>query len=101
MVITLRATLFQKTDVTRIHDFFSSEKPCEKLLICMDGQCPTLKIRTIKLSGSPHELHSSFLAILLQLNASNTKLVVSAPKSYHSSIKDSLKNMDIEYLIIN
>lgn len=100
VVITLRATLFQKTDADRITEFFSSDKPCDKLLICMNGQCPSLNLRTIKLTGTPHEIHSSFLAILLQLNTVQTKLVISAQKALHSSIKESLKNIDIDYLLV-
>jgi hypothetical protein len=100
VVITLRSTIFQKTDVRRAEEFLASEKPYEKILVCMGGQCPNLGIRTIKLSGTHHEIHSAFLSILLQVNTDQTKIVVSAPKSLHVSIKEILKNINIDYLVI-
>jgi hypothetical protein len=100
VVITLRATLFQKTDASKAKDFFKNAKQRENILICMGGQCPSLDARTIKLSGTKHEMHSAFLAILLQLNVIQTKLVISAPKPLHSFINNTLKNMEFDYLII-
>jgi hypothetical protein len=100
VVITLRATLFQKTDASKAKEFYKDAKPRENILICLGGQCPTLDARTIKVSGTKHEMHSAFLSILLQLNVSQTKLVISAPKPLHPFIKHTLQNMEFDYLII-
>jgi hypothetical protein len=101
VVITLRATLFQKTDVSRAKEFYKdTEKPRENILICLGGQCPSLDARTIKVTGTKHEMHSALLSILLQLNTSSTKIVISAPKHLHAFLKHTLNNMEFDYLII-
>jgi hypothetical protein len=97
--ITLRLTLFSKSDETKLREFFKQAK--SRILLCIGtAPCPYTGERTIHIRGSSDEIHADLLSLLLQLNSETATVGVMTKPMYKKPIQDALRNLNFANFLV-